>query len=395
MGKIMSENSGLIVGIDIQENTTQLSVLDEKDNVPKQVNIFDGKPAVSNPIPLTHWRLSGDGGNEDSERLCEISSFISSAVDTVKKAAGRMNCEKICITVAGYEKEVLDFLSAVMDRLEFRRSQWCVISHEESFAYYAYNQKRELYHPAVLLLDYSGERIDAYLMASGSRKNLEIIMENRYFLENDNIKACAGKELALEDIEEDIIGWLNEIFSEHIVSAVYLTGNGFDVNKFPDRLTKFLCGKRKVFAGQNLYVKGAVFCAAEEVRAGRFANTVLACSNRITTGIEVDISERGKDRRLRVVKPGINWYGAARKMDFIIEDIRQINLYMKPCDDSGDYTEQIDISTIPYRKGKMTRIEFEVSFLSDAECIVTVRDKGFGDFVRSSGKVIEKTLTLR
>ena len=100
MGKIMSENSGLIVGIDIQENTTQLSVLDEKDNVPKQVNIFDGKPAVSNPIPLTHWRLSGDGGNEDSERLCEISSFISSAVDTVKKAAGRMNCEKICITVA-------------------------------------------------------------------------------------------------------------------------------------------------------------------------------------------------------------------------------------------------------------------------------------------------------
>ena len=82
-------------------------------------------------------------------------------------------------------------------------------------------------------------------------------------------------------------------------------------------------------------------------------------------------------------------------MDFIIEDIRQINLYMKPCDDSGDYTEQIDISTIPYRKGKMTRIEFEVAFLSDAECIITVRDKGFGDFVRSSGKVIEKTLTLR
>ena len=43
----------------------------------------------------------------------------------------------------------------------------------------------------------------------------------------------------------------------------------------------------------------------------------------------------------------------------------------------------------------MTRIEFEVAFLSDAECIITVRDKGFGDFVRSSGKVIEKTLTLR
>lgn len=39
----------------------------------------------------------------------------------------------------------------------------------------------------------------------------------------------------------------------------------------------------------------------------------------------------------------------------------------------------------------MTRIEMDVDFMSDEECHVLIKDKGFGDIVKSSGKIIEKT----
>lgn len=415
MENVMSDG-GLIIGIDIQENISQLCIRCGEEEAPKQVSAADGSPAAANPVPLSEWRLGGNLkepgkapkepvgslkepgkataglGGENFENICR---FLALEIETAKKAAGRTRCEKICITSASFEIDMLDFLTAAMDRLGFSREQWCVISHEESFAYYAYSQKRELYHPGVLLLDYTGGKLAAYLMASGIIKNREIIMENRYFLESERIKACVEKKLSPEDVEEDIINWLKGIFSKHIAAAVYLTGEGFDTDKFPGAFTKYLCSRRKVFAGQNLYAKGAVLCACSEADPGRFENTVLACSNRITTGIEADIFERGRGRRLRIIKPGINWYGASRKMDFIIEDIRQINLYMVPCGGGADYTEQIDISAIPYRKGKMTRIELEIVFMSDSVFKVTVRDKGFGDFVKSSGKVIEKTISLR
>lgn len=389
----MEGNTGLLIGIDIQENCSQVCFFDIPTREPQNILFSDKKTMLDNPAELSNWgEISKNGGLGEMERLV---NFVEALIEYAVRLSKNTQIDKICITVEHFQIDILDCISVIMDRLQIGRDKWIIIGHEESYAYYAYNQRKELYVSGVMLLNYKKDGIYAHLMRNGKRSGTEVIMENRYVLESDTVRAACGGSSGLADIQKEIIAWLSKPLQEHIVSSVYLTGEGFQVETFPDEFTRFLCGHRKVFAGQNIFVKGACFAAYEEAYKNLFGNVVLACQNRVTTGIEMDILERGVKKRLRVVKPGTNWYQARRKMDFILDDVNRIVLMMKPCDTGKEYTEEIDISEIPYYKGKMTRIGLEFDFHAHDRCTVVVKDKGFGDFVKSSGKVLYQELMLK
>jgi hypothetical protein len=298
------------------------------------------------------------------------------------------------MTVYDFNVNLLNSIAVIMERLNIAREHWTVISHEEAYVYYAYNQKKELYASGVMLLDYQPAGLHCYL-CSDMKMNLKtVIMENNYMLASDVVNRTGNRDLPLAKASPEIIEWLSDILADHYVSSIYLTGGGFDVEEFPPELTKFLCNHRKVFAGQNIYVKGAAFCGYEELYPLASGQMVIACNNRIATGIEMDIVERGKPKRLRIVKPGTNWYTASREFQFIASDLNVINLYMKPCDGRKEYIESIDVSEIPYRQGKQTRINISFDFTADNKFTVTIKDRGFGDFVRSSGKVINEQFDI-
>ncbi len=48
------------------------------------------------------------------------------------------------------------------------------------------------------------------------------------------------------------------MFDKKVVSSVYLTGEGFENNWYPNSL-KVLCNGRRAFIGNNLYSKGACY----------------------------------------------------------------------------------------------------------------------------------------
>ena len=344
-----------------------------------------------------------------------IVGHIAEIIECVSKEVHNQLSDKenilkeICITAECFDYEVLQVISKAMQMLGISDEQWQLLSYEECFAYYAYSQKKELYSSAVLLLDYQKNGISARLMDKGRKNGMEFIMENDDILSSQNIVE-AYNDSKLEMIQQEIISWLNNIFRHYNVCSVYLTGKGFDVEAFPKELINFLCTRRKVFAGQNLYVKGACYCAlagefnmsaavSDKVAGNQksdrvFGNAVLACKNRVTTGIELNIKDYGKDKRMRLIKPGVNWYMARRSLDFILDDVDVIKLVMVPCDGSGEYYEEVDISKLPFRQNKQTRINMTLEFTADGRCAVNVKDKGFGEFVRSSGIEIFKEIQL-
>ena len=85
---------------------------------------------------------------------------------------------------------------------------------------------------------------------------------------------------------------------------------------------------------------------------------------------------------------------ADRNIDFILDDITKIRFILRSCDSSEEYEEVIDISEIPYREGRITRINMNVTFENDSKMVVTITDRGFGDFAKSSGRVIKKEIYL-
>ena len=74
--------------------------------------------------------------------------------------------------------------------------------------------------------------------------------------------------------------------------------------------------------------------------------------------------------------------------------MRTIPVILHRCDTGYEWTQEIDISAIPFRQGRMTRVAFEVRFDSDSHCVVRIEDMGFGGFVKSSGVVVEEEINL-
>lgn len=390
----MQSGKGLLTGIDISNKYCMASYFDYDEKKVKSVIFADNRPVADNPYEFKKLPdLFKEGSVRESDNAV---GHVSKIIEYIKKISGISYIEKICFTLKDFYMDNLCAISMIMKRLGIDDDKWSVISHDESFALYAYSQKKELYSASVLLLDYGENGIDAILLnkTKAASLNKDIVMENTYDISNESVSAAFTGAIFLDEASDCIIEWLSDIFSKYSVSSLYLTGEGFNCESYPDRLTKFLCMRRKVFAGQNLFVKGAVYYCLKDSDKESLNNLLLACKNRVTTGIEVQITDRGIVKRLRIIKPGVNWYMAYRKMDFILDDINKITLIMKPCNDSAEYTEEIDISEIPYRKGKMTRISMEIAFVSDSRCVVTVTDKGFGQFVKSSGTVIVKEIDI-
>ncbi len=390
----MQSGKGLLAGIDISNKYCMASYFDYDEKKVKSVIFADNRPVADNPYEFKKLPdLFKEGSVRESDNAV---GHVSKIIEYIKKISGISYIEKICFTLKDFYMDNLCAISMIMKRLGIDDDKWSVISHDESFALYAYSQKKELYSASVLLLDYGENGIDAILLnkTKATSLNKDIVMENTYDISNESVSAAFTGSISLDEASDCIIEWLSDIFSKYSVSSLYLTGEGFNCESYPDRLTKFLCMRRKVFAGQNLFVKGAVYYCLKDSDKESLNNLLLACKNRVTTGIEVQITDRGIVKRLRIIKPGVNWYMAYRKMDFILDDINKITLIMKPCNDSAEYTEEIDISEIPYRKGKMTRISMEIAFVSDSRCVVTVTDKGFGQFVKSSGAVIVKEIDI-
>ena len=384
-------NDGLIIGIDIQKIYSQVSWYNNTDNTCEPVNA--GKDSfVENPKEVCELFNIPQGLDYDYTK--ELADFIAGLIGQVKSKCGRMKVEKICITVEVFEKYILDRISSALESLQFSKEQWILISHEESYAYYAFSQKPELYTSGVMLLDYTMDGLHTYKMYMGKIQGEDVIMEKRQSFSDPEILSIVGKNKSFNDGYSHLMEIIRSVMPDRSLSSVYLTGQGFDVSEFPKEFAQMLCTGRKAFVGQNLFVKGACYCASEEVQPRLFKDVIPACYNRITTTVETDIIERGVPKRFRLVRAGTNWYMAEINIDFILDDVTRIKFILRSCDTNNEYEEYVDISDIPYRQGKLTRINMDISFKNDNTMLVTVTDRGFGDFAKSSGKVIRKEICL-
>jgi hypothetical protein len=248
-----------------------------------------------------------------------------------------------------------------------------------------------------MLLDYKKDGLFTHYMTVMKKNGMNIVPQESHIFNSEEILAASAGGKTLEDVKDRLCECIGNAVKDKTISSVYLTGCGFEKGAFPKELTQLLCNRRKAFTGQNLFVKGACYLALEEAE-GEFKppheGLLLACSNRITTGIELDITERGEKKRFRLVKPGTNWYHAGRSVELILEDVRKILFITKPCDTGIECQQEVDISQIPFREGKMTRVRLELAFNCDSRCEITVTDLGFGEFVKSSGAVVKSTLQL-
>ncbi len=381
-------NTGLIIGVDLREDSAMVSYYDYSYEDVIQME-YDNRQETFFGCTLKEMIEEKDEFAPNTYKT--LTETFKDIVESVRIKTDISKVDSISVCVHDYKIETLEAIKIALSNLDLDSYKWEVISDAESFAYYAYLQKKELYLGGVGLMDFREDGIEMCRLMSKRVHNIDYIIEERKHFNSPEFDAVIYGEKTLDDIDEELCQTLNDFLEKRAISAIYLTGKGFNVNNLPQEFTKQIVCRKKAFIGQNLYTKGACYCALENLKPRVFDNTVLLSKERIMVGIELDIKEFGKDKRFRLVKPGSNWFMAERTVDFILDDIRQINLKILTADNRFD-DEVIDLSDFPLREGKTTRISLNIKFFSNSRCQIVVKDLGFGDFYRSSGKVIYKDL---
>lgn len=384
--------SGLVLGIDVCNEYSHVSYYDKSKSLPESIPFIGNVNILENPKKLNDMFDSAASVGEDVEELANLLGYIISAA---RKHCGCREIDRICITTPQFDITVLDRFKAACIRLGGNMEKIEFISHEESFAYYAFNMHRDLWINGVVLMDYSSDGLTACRMELVNVKGTNVIVESEYTAHNeDEIMRTvkSGGEIGLDVVADRLLQCASEVMEGKATSSVYLTGIGFDTTKLPDEFLKYICNKHRVFAGQNLYVKGACN-SAWETYIGR-NDVLVACRNRLSSTIDMDIVERGKNKIFRIAQAGANWYSSSREVDFIVDECSSLTLHIQPANGQKPYDEVVDFADFPYRQGKMSRINVLFEFTGDDRCNITVKDKGFGEFIKSSGKVVYKTIEL-
>lgn len=379
---------GLIVGIDLREDSAMLSFYDKEKDIVNQLE-FDNRQEYFFNVSLKEMLKEEEGLREgEYKKLTQIFLYM---LEELRKKTGLTKLLSLSVVLHNYSIDYLNAVLRVLENLGLNQTNSQIISKSESFAYYAYSQKRELYIGGVCLVDFEKNRLKYVRFNSKRVNNVDYIVEDKKEYNSIEFAEVLNKEKTLEDIEDLLISSLNEFLDRKILSSIYLTGDGFNTDKLPEEYTKLITNRRKAFIGNNLYSKGACYAAKEFIMPKVFDNTVLLSEERIMVGIELDILDRGVNKRFRLIKPGTNWFMADRTVDFIIEDMREIKLHIVTANKLFE-DEAIDISDFPYREGKTTRISISIKFYSASRCQIIVKDLGFGDFYKSSGKIVYKDL---
>lgn len=320
-----------------------------------------------------------------------LSGFFEYLIMSVKATAEADGVDYVCVTIADYNISLLNVIVKALESLGIQRDRIITLSHDESFIYYAFNQKEELRKNDNFLFEYGEDGLNVKRLYTTVERGTTIAMvHSDDFSEVAPFSMIKDKEFADSKLKEIA----SALFDKKSVSTVYLTGSAFGSDMSYPEFVKVICDRKRAFAGNNLYCKGACYAAYENTGNNVLRDVILACRERITTGIELKIQDHGRDKILRMIRPGTNWFGADCSFEFIVDDVSELELFLSPIDTREKQLVRISLNDLPKRPNKATRITLSFSFTSDSRCHMMVKDMGFGEFFASSGRIINEELLL-
>jgi hypothetical protein len=200
------------------------------------------------------------------------------------------------------------------------------------------------------------------------------------------------RRLDQENKDETFLGVLQQEFAGRIISSVYLTGEGFE-GDWMKRSVSYMCQGRRVFLGRNLYSKGACYGAA--LRSGDSPwPYVYMGENVMKVNIFLKVSNRGHMDFAPLIGAGENWYEAGGECDVILDGDNEINFWIQPPHSTKARIEQVTLADLPERQKRTTRLHIEARAISDKAVRINIKDLGFGEYFKSSGKTFEHTIRL-
>lgn len=415
----MGDQKNLIVGFDLCESYTQLSVFNKKTLEPDTINVTlptalgiknDKKEWV---FGEESYQLEAKGEGIVIDKLLEkvcigadveiftvsfspltlMEKFLRKCLQIIKKYYPGESILMLCITLKQTNTILREQILTALESLGIGQDRVIIQNHAASYGYYALCQPKELWMSDVGLFDFDEEGL-TYHQIIVDRKSTPYLA----VITSKELKEELSFEQVMEAVENEtrlnyfFLNLAKTTLYRQYVTTLYVTGKGFE-GTWSDNALKELCSGRRVFKGQNLYSKGACYAAQKQV-SNNSNEFIIIDNEMITTDILVKGIKDGKLSDILLMKGTKPWYNAKNTLDFILDDCNNITLYLKDRLKYQVREETIILTDIPIRPNKTTRVELQACFLNKGTVKITIKDKGFGVFYPSSNKTWIQEITI-
>ncbi|MDY5986530.1 DUF5716 family protein [Sporofaciens sp. SGI.106] len=413
---------GKILGIELNDEYCQISYYDDEKHEPETLEV-----AIDNyqiPLMLGYLKEQWVYG-KDAKRLSEVdekytvSNLYSKALQREKVVLGEKtydaiwllakfmqmalelfgSIEYITFSVPHTDIDISKMLKGVGQFVGVSKERVQVQDFKESFCHYMFYQPKELWQYEAALFYCDRNEIRAYML----RKLKTVVGRGTdLFVTVDEVASAKMKELAAiypvlnvdkaKDADERFKSFIQSVFDKKVVSSVFLTGEGFENNWYPNSL-KVLCNGRRAFLGNNLYSKGACYASYRKGRDYE-ERPIYLDDSKMMEQVCLKMRVRGKECWYPIVEWGTHWYEADGQWEVLLEDTSDIEIHIESLASGELQAETVSLAGLPERKDYALRLQIKTMFLDEQTCKITFKDAGFGEFFPATDFQVEKMIHL-
>lgn len=214
-----------------------------------------------------------------------------------------------------------------------------------------------------------------------------LLVENR---NGEKTKSLLHKHLrytppvtAVEDVSGDS---MENIFSEYAISSVFLVGDDFEEEWMQENRALLKKGKR-VFAGKNLFVMGALYRGLELLKGKE--DYLYLDENKVCCNIGLKTEKNGAEEILTVVEAGKNWYESDTSLMVLLLEEPVVEFVIVPIDGREKKVIEVALEGLPVRPKKTTRLLLDLWFKDPVTVNYEIRDLGFGELFPGTDMIYE------
>lgn len=307
--------------------------------------------------------------------------FLRKLLALPLQPGGETQPDRVVITSEHMSRELRQLLGLFVQRQQLPAERLMLMDYRESFYYYALSQPQELCQHEVMLYYYDSRRLLSWRLCRDKRTvpQVAVIEEKSY-------------DPLLERRDEDFCRIVEEMASGHIISAVYLIGDGFD-GDWMKRSLAAICRGRRAFKGKNLFSKGACYGAAARERKQDWPYVYLG-DDEIRIGVSLKVENGQKTEFVPLISAGDNWHEAGAQCEVILKGSASVDFWFQHPKSRKAAVRTLELTDFPEREDRKTRLRISAQPVSVDEVKLCIRDMGFGELEKSTEKVWEYTMAL-
>ncbi len=378
----MNEIRDILIGVDFGREVSQICYYDRKRQEPAEVSMKVGANLFENSTCVCCWGKNQewsigleaeyfareregflvenlfelceeDQGVQVGEQYMEAWELAAVYIQGLIRFLGSMepvkNTKCLAITVQRLNGKMVKNLQKACESLGFQKEQVLLMDYSESFYYYAYCQRPDFRSRNVGWFDFKGNEVSfRKLFASMSGKVTLVKL-------GDSVRAAIGEDP--KDRDFDFYQFLVNTLENDLYSSIYITGEGFDQEWAKPRSIPLLCRQqRKVFQGNNLFVKGACYGAKEQLEDKKLKGFLYMGDALVKMNVGMEMQVMGTPAYHILIEAGRNWYDCQADCELILDGREDLTFLVMGMDESSSKKVKMKLPGLPKRPNKTTRL---------------------------------------